>query len=87
MQSSHGSLPKVTLAQQCGKHLLTTLAYAHSVGGNLDTRYGLARVDVLGPGFGVFGGGSVGYVTPAVMNIEGVLLAQAHHLRAIPRSD
>lgn len=83
VQSTHGSLPKVTLTQPFGKHLLTTLSYAYSVGGNLDTRYGLARVDVLAPGFSVFGGGSVGYVTPAVVNIEGVLLAQARHLSEV----
>lgn len=81
--TSHGSLPKITLAQPFGKHLLTTLAYAQSVGGNLDTSYGLARVDVFGPGYSVIAGGTVGHVTPAVINIQGLLLVQARHLSEV----
>jgi hypothetical protein len=83
VSTSHGSLPKLTLAQPFGRHLLTSLAYAHSVGGNLDTNYGLARVDIFGPGYGFIVGGSYGRVTPAVINIQGVLLVEARHLSEI----
>ena len=81
--TSHGSLPKITLSQPFGKHLLTTLAYAQSVGGNLNTSYGLARVDVLGPGYSVIAGGTLGRVTPAVINIQGLLLVEARHLSEV----
>lgn len=83
VQTSHGSLPKVTLAQPFGKRLLTTLAYAHSFGGNLDTSYGLARVDLFGPGYSVIAGGSLGRVTPAVINIQGLLLVESRHLSEV----
>jgi hypothetical protein len=80
VQSSHGSLPKVTLSQSWGRHWLTTIAYARSAGGNLDTEYGMARIDFYGRGFGLLGGASVGRVTPAVVNLAGVLQPQAKHL-------
>lgn len=83
VSTSHGSLPKLTLAQPFGRHMLTTLAYAHSVGGNLDTSYGLARLDVFGHGYGVIAGGSLGRVTPAVINIQGVLLVESRHLSEV----
>ena len=83
VSTSHGSLPKITLTQPFGKHLLTTLAYAQSFGGNLDTSYGLARVDILGRGYSFIAGGSLGRVTPAVINIQGILLVQARHLSEV----
>src|SRR5579863_1980874 len=42
---SYGSLPKATLSKVWGTHWLTTVAYAHSIGGNLNTSYSLARID------------------------------------------
>ncbi len=83
VQTSHGSLPKFTLAQPFGRHLLTTFAYAHSVGGNLNTSYGLARVDVLGPGYSVIAGGDLGHVNPAVINIQGLFLVESRHLSEV----
>ena len=80
VDTSHGSLPKATLTKSWGTHLLTTLAYAHSLGGNLDTEYGMARIDIYGRGFGLLGGASIGRVTPAVVNLAGVLTPQAKHL-------
>ena len=80
VDTTHGSLPKVTLAKAWGTHLLTTVAYARSYGGNLDTDYEMARVDIYGPGFGLLGGASIGRVTPAVVNLAGVLAPQAKHL-------
>jgi hypothetical protein len=83
VSTSHGSLPKLTLAQPFGKHLLTTLSYAQSVGGNLDTSYGLARIDVFGHGYSVIAGGTLGRVTPAVINIQGILLVESRHLSEV----
>lgn len=80
VDTSHGSLPKVTLSKSWGPHWLTTAAYAESIGGNLDTEYAMARVDFYGRGFNVLGGASVGRVTPAVVNLAGVLQQAAKHL-------
>src|SRR6202162_968609 len=43
--TNHGSLPKATLSKSWGTRWLTTVAYAYSFGGNLNTEYTLARVD------------------------------------------
>jgi hypothetical protein len=81
VDTSHGSLPKVTLSKSWGKHWLTALAYARSYGGNLNTEYGLARIDFYGPGVNLLAGGSVGRVSPAVLSVNGVLQPQARHLK------
>ncbi len=83
VSTSHGSLPKITLTQPIGRHLLASLAYAQSFGGNLDTSYGLARVDIFGNGYSFIAGGSLGRVTPAVINIQGILLVEARHLSEV----
>jgi len=80
VDTSHGSLPKLGLAKSWGTHWLTAIAYAHSFGGNLNTSYSLARIDFYGPGFNLLAGGDLGRVSPAVININGVLTAQARHL-------
>lgn len=80
VDTSHGSLPKVTLSKPWGRHVLTSVGYARSVSGNLDTQYGLARVDVSGPGFALIGGGSFGRASPVVLNINGVLQSRARSL-------
>ncbi len=77
---NYGSLPKATLSKVWGTRWLTTLSYAHSVGGNLDTSYTLARVDYTGTHFNVLAGGSLGRVNPVVLNINGVLEGQTRHL-------
>jgi hypothetical protein len=83
VDTDHGSLPKLALSKAFGPHWLTTVAYAYSFGGNLDTEYTLARVDFYGPGFNLLAGGSVGRVNPAVVNIEGILEAEARHLNEV----
>ncbi len=83
VDTSHGSLPKVGVSRAWGTHWLTAVAYARSVGGNLGTEYSLARIDFYGRGFDLLGGGSVGRVAPAVLDINGVLLAQAKPLTEV----
>jgi hypothetical protein len=77
--TDHGSLPKVTLAKAWGTHLLTTLAYAHSFGGNLNTNYTLARVDLYSPVVNLILGGSIGRVNPVVLSIDGLLQGKTLH--------
>jgi hypothetical protein len=71
--TSHGSLPKATLSKNWGTHWLTTVAYAHSYGGNLNTNYTLARVDFYSSFVNLLAGGSIGHVNPVVVNIDGLL--------------
>jgi hypothetical protein len=79
--TSHGSLPKAALSKNWGKHWLTTVAYAHSYGGNLNTNYTLARVDFYSSFVNLLGGGSIGRVNPVVLNIDGIFEAtQTRHL-------
>jgi hypothetical protein len=79
--TSHGSLPKATLSKNFGKHWLTTVAYAHSYGGNLNTNYTLARVDFYSSFVNLLAGGSIGRVNPVVLNIDGIFEAtQTRHL-------
>jgi len=81
VDTSHGSLPKAALSKGWGSHLLTTVGYAHSIGGNLDSSYGLLRLDVYLPGVNLIAGGDLGRVSPTVLNINGVLTSQARHLK------
>lgn len=81
--NSHGSLPKASLAKSWGSHWLTSIGYAQSEGGNLSTRYGLARIDFLSAPIQLFVGGDAGHVAPAVLDIEGILLAQARRLTEV----
>jgi hypothetical protein len=83
VDTSHGSLPKVGLAKAWGPHWLTSIGYASSVGGNLSTEYGVARVDFLSAPIQVFVGGDTGHVAPAVLDIEGILLPEARHLTEV----
>lgn len=66
---THGNLPKATVAYLWGKQWLTTLAYAHSVGGNLDTELTFARLDHYGRTVNFLIGGATGHAAPAVVNL------------------
>ena len=77
--TSHGSLPKVSLAKAWGTRWLTSVSYAYSFGGNLNTNYSLARVDYYGAFLNLLAGGSVGRVNPVVLGINGVLEGHALH--------
>jgi hypothetical protein len=83
VDTSHGSLPKIGLSKSWGTHWLTSLGYADSTGGNLNTTYGVARIDFLSAPIQLIAGGSVGHVAPAVLNIEGILLPQARRLTEV----
>jgi hypothetical protein len=77
--TSHGSLPKASLAKAWGTRWLTTVALAHSFGGNLNTNYTLARIDYYGSFVNLLAGGSIGRVNPVVLGINGVLEGQTLH--------
>jgi hypothetical protein len=71
VQPSRGNLPKLGLIFQLSPHYLTSLSYAQSFGGNLDTKLGTARLDYVGPGFSWLIGAAYGPVAPIVLNIVG----------------
>ncbi|HWG77233.1 MAG TPA: hypothetical protein VN660_10640 [Steroidobacteraceae bacterium] len=80
VDTSHGSLPKAGLSKAWGTHLLTSIGYAQSVGGNLATQYGLARIDIITSPIQFVLGGDFGHVSPSVLDIQGILLPQARRL-------
>ena len=47
VERTHGNLPKAGASYLWTPHLQTSLSYAYSFGGNLDTRLSTARVDVF----------------------------------------
>jgi hypothetical protein len=81
VDTSHGSLPRLGVSKGWGQHWLTSIAYADSVTGNLNTDYGLARVDFLSAPIRLLAGASFGHVSPAVLDIEGIQRPQAQQLR------
>ncbi|MBV9343459.1 MAG: hypothetical protein JOZ03_00550 [Gammaproteobacteria bacterium] len=68
VEATHGNLPKVGVAYLWTPHLQTSLSYAYSFGGNLDTRLTTGRIDVytapvnliLGGGWGKAAGWVLG---------------------------
>jgi hypothetical protein len=80
VDTSHGSLPKLSVSEALGAHWLASASYAHSSGGNLATEYGLLRVDFLSAPVNLLAGASIGHVAPAVLDIAGVLQPQARRL-------
>lgn len=77
---THGNLPKLGLSYLWTPRLLTTLSYAHSVGGNLGTELGTGRVDYYGPVNLIIGGAS-GRADPAVLNLQPGLELPARNLK------
>ena len=80
IQPSRGNLPKIGLAFHVSTPLLASVSYAHSFGGNLDTRLGSARVDYAGPGFSWLLGAAYGPVAPRVLNLIGQSVGPAKTL-------
>jgi hypothetical protein len=75
VESTHGNLPKVGLSYLWGRQILTSVAYAHSVSGNLGTRQTTARVDKYGARINLFAGVAFGQAAPAVLNLQtGIVL-------------
>lgn len=81
IDTSHGNLPKLGLSFQATPHLLASVSYAYSVGGNLGTRLATGRVDYTGSGFSAIAGIAGGPVAPAVVNLLGNVVAPAPQLR------
>jgi len=73
VDTSHGNLPKLSLISLATPNLLATVSYVLSVGGNLGTRLGSARLDYVSNGFRAVAGAAGGRVAPVVVNLAGQL--------------
>jgi hypothetical protein len=80
VDTSHGNLPRAGLSKGWGRQWLTSVAYAKSVGGNLATDYGLARIDFISTPVRLLAGASFGHVAPAVLDIQGILRPESQRL-------
>lgn len=68
--SAHGNLPKLGASLAWSPQLLTTLAYAYTVGGNLGTKLLSVRIDKYSARVNWLAGGAFGPASPAVLNLE-----------------
>jgi len=70
VDTSHGNLPKVGAAVLWSPWLQTTVAYQHSVSGNLGTNLGSLRIDIYAKPLNWLAGGAFGQGAPAVFNLQ-----------------
>jgi hypothetical protein len=78
--TSHGNLPKLSLISRLTPNLLSTVSYEVSVGGNLGTRLGSARLDYVTNSLHAVAGAAGGRVSPVVVNLAGNLAGTAPSL-------
>jgi hypothetical protein len=69
VDTSHGNLPKLGLQYLWSPHFSTSVAYAHSVSGSLDTRLAMARVDGYTKTMNMFAGLANGQAAPIVTGL------------------
>lgn len=74
VDTAHGNLPKVGLNMVWSPRLQTTVSYANTIGGNLGTEIGTARVDYYAQSVHLIAGGSAGRADPVVVNLQGLNL-------------
>lgn len=70
IDTSRGSLPKLSLSYLWSPKVFTTVAYAQSVGGNLGTELTTARIDLFGQYVKFMLGAAVGRADPTVINLQ-----------------
>jgi hypothetical protein len=73
IDTSHGNLPKLGLSYLWTPKVLTYIAYAQSIGGNLGTELTSGRIDYYGRNATVKVGGSFGEADPSVIIVGGGL--------------
>ncbi len=74
VDTAHGNLPKIGLTMVWTPRLQSTVSYADSIGGNLGTEIGTARVDYYVDSVHLIAGGAFGRADPVVVNIQGLNL-------------
>src|SRR5690606_34997729 len=78
---SEGNLPKLGVTIVWTPQWLTSISYAHSIGGNLGTELTSARLDRQGQRINVFIGGATGTADPVVLNLQPGLTLPVSNLR------
>ncbi len=73
IDTTYGTLPKISLSYLWTPRLLTTVSYADSVGGNLGTELVTARIDYFGRHMNLLAGGATGSADSTVI-VPGVSL-------------
>lgn len=74
IDTSHGNLPKLGITLRLAHSLLASVSYAHSFGGNLESKLTSVRLDYVGRTFNALAGGAWGPASPVVLNfITGVI--------------
>ncbi|WP_129777841.1 hypothetical protein [Peristeroidobacter soli] len=75
IDTTHGNLPKLGVTYVWSPRVVTNVAYAKSVSGNLGTELTSARLDYFGKHINFLIGGSTGTANPAVLVLQpGVVL-------------
>jgi hypothetical protein len=69
VDTAQGNLPKVGLSYLWTPRVSTSIGYAHSVSGSLDTRLATARIDGYTKTMNVFAGLANGQAAPIVINL------------------
>ena len=80
IDTTHGNLPKLGLSYLWTPRVLTTVAYAQSVGGNLGTELTSVRIDYYG-NVTLTAGGAWGQADPSVVNVTPGLSLPAQDTR------
>jgi len=70
VDTTHGNLPKLTASYFLTPALESSIAYAHSVGGNLGTKLLSVRIDRFAAPLNWFAGGATGKASPEVVNLK-----------------
>lgn len=83
VDTSHGNLPKITLAFHVAQPLLLSVSYADTEGGNLGTRLTTVRADYVGQRVTALAGVSRGPVAPAVLNLLGQIIQPGPQLTEV----
>lgn len=81
IDTTDGALPKLALTYQWTPRLMTSVSYAHSVGGNLGTELTAVRLDHFGRILHFMIGGATGTADPSVINIQPGLSLPARDLK------
>jgi len=81
IDTTHGTLPKAALGYLWTPHVQTTISYARSVDGNLDSELETARIDLFGHAVNGLIGVAAGHVAPRIVNIYTGATGAAPQLR------
>ena len=74
IDTTHGNLPKLGVTYLLSNRVVSNIAYANSVSGNVNTELFTARVDVYGSLVNFIVGGATGEADPVIVNQPGLEL-------------